>query len=151
MRLYSPILKTVWLLCPFSLSMHLHTAHVNPVTQARIKLVPLKKLWSCLYFPCSCIVHILHFCPTAEVAWSLYGNLGFPLDLIDLMLEEKGIRLDSAAFNELVLEDAKVRETLFMRIIQSLPSTVCTEAEFLLLRRLLRCTTGHCAFYLKGK
>ncbi|NXD14594.1 SYAM protein, partial [Nothocercus nigrocapillus] len=43
----------------------------------------------------------------AEVAWSLYGNLGFPLDLIDLMLEEKGIRLDSAAFDELVLEDAK--------------------------------------------
>lgn len=49
------------------------------------------------------------FCPTAEVAWSLYGNLGFPLDLIDLMLEEKGISLDSAAFNELALEDAKVR------------------------------------------
>ncbi|NWR70998.1 SYAM protein, partial [Centropus unirufus] len=43
----------------------------------------------------------------AEVAWSLYGNLGFPLDLIDLMLEEKGISLDSAALNELVLEDAK--------------------------------------------
>uniref|UniRef100_A0A8C3J8K3 Alanine--tRNA ligase n=1 Tax=Calidris pygmaea TaxID=425635 RepID=A0A8C3J8K3_9CHAR len=43
----------------------------------------------------------------AEVAWSLYGNLGFPLDLIDLMLEEKGISLDSAAFNELALEDAK--------------------------------------------
>ncbi|XP_010212319.1 PREDICTED: alanine--tRNA ligase, mitochondrial, partial [Tinamus guttatus] len=43
----------------------------------------------------------------AEVAWSLYGNLGFPLDLIDLMLEEKGIRLDSAAFDELALEDAR--------------------------------------------
>ncbi|NWY05676.1 SYAM protein, partial [Nothoprocta ornata] len=43
----------------------------------------------------------------AEVAWSLYGNLGFPLDLIDLMLEEKGIRLDSAGFDELALEDAK--------------------------------------------
>ncbi|XP_030801252.1 alanine--tRNA ligase, mitochondrial [Camarhynchus parvulus] len=43
----------------------------------------------------------------AEVAWSLYGSLGFPLDLIDLMLEEKGISLDSAAFNELVLEDVK--------------------------------------------
>ncbi|XP_032040530.1 alanine--tRNA ligase, mitochondrial [Aythya fuligula] len=43
----------------------------------------------------------------ADVAWSLYGNLGFPLDLIDLMLEEKGIRLDSDAFSELVLEDAK--------------------------------------------
>lgn len=49
------------------------------------------------------------FCLTAEVAWSLYGSLGFPLDLIDLMLEEKGISLDSAAFNELALEDAKVR------------------------------------------
>nr|XP_002187191.3 alanine--tRNA ligase, mitochondrial [Taeniopygia guttata] len=43
----------------------------------------------------------------AEVAWSLYGSLGFPLDLIDLMLEEKGISLDSAAFNKLALEDAK--------------------------------------------
>ncbi|NXI45153.1 SYAM protein, partial [Galbula dea] len=43
----------------------------------------------------------------AEVAWSLYGNLGFPLDLIHLMLEEKGVSLDSAAFNELVVEDAK--------------------------------------------
>lgn len=52
------------------------------------------------------------FCPTAEVAWSLYGNLGFPLDLIDLMLEEKGISLDSAGFNELALEDAKVRGRL---------------------------------------
>ncbi|KFR06493.1 hypothetical protein N306_02423, partial [Opisthocomus hoazin] len=43
----------------------------------------------------------------AEIAWSLYGNLGFPVDLIDLMLEEKGIHLDSAAFNALVMEDAK--------------------------------------------
>ncbi|XP_009080030.1 PREDICTED: alanine--tRNA ligase, mitochondrial, partial [Acanthisitta chloris] len=43
----------------------------------------------------------------AEVAWSLCGNLGFPLDLIDLMLEEKGISLDLAAFNKLALEDAK--------------------------------------------
>lgn len=49
------------------------------------------------------------FCLTAEVAWSLYGSLGFPLDLIDLMLEEKGMSLDLAAFNELALEDAKVR------------------------------------------
>ncbi|NWI90036.1 SYAM protein, partial [Pitta sordida] len=43
----------------------------------------------------------------AEVAWSLYGNLGFPLDLIDLMLEEKGIHLDSDGFNKLALEDTK--------------------------------------------
>lgn len=147
----SPILKTVWLLFPFSLSVHLHTARVNPVSKAHIRLVPLKQLWRCLYLQCSCIVHILHFCSAAEVAWSLYGNLGFPLDLIDLMLEEKGIRLDSAAFNELVLEDAKVRDTLFMRIIQSLPSPVCPESKFLSLLRLLRCTTGLCPFSLKGK
>ncbi|XP_056304349.1 alanine--tRNA ligase, mitochondrial [Danio aesculapii] len=30
----------------------------------------------------------------ASVAWSLYRNLGFPLDLIDLMLEEKGKTVD---------------------------------------------------------
>ncbi|NWU98002.1 SYAM protein, partial [Upupa epops] len=42
-----------------------------------------------------------------EVAWSLYGNLGFPLDMIDLMLEEKGISLDSTAFNKLAQEDAE--------------------------------------------
>lgn len=92
---------------------------------------------------------MLLFCPTADVAWSLYGNLGFPLDLIDLMLEEKGIRLDSDAFNELVLEDAKVREALLMRMIQSLCFPVVMEAEFLSL--LLRCTTGPRAFSLEWK
>uniref|UniRef100_A0A674I383 Alanine--tRNA ligase n=1 Tax=Terrapene triunguis TaxID=2587831 RepID=A0A674I383_9SAUR len=43
----------------------------------------------------------------AEVAWSLYGNLGFPLDLIGLMIEEKGIQLDWAALDQLAQEDAK--------------------------------------------
>uniref|UniRef100_A0A452HJ50 Alanine--tRNA ligase n=1 Tax=Gopherus agassizii TaxID=38772 RepID=A0A452HJ50_9SAUR len=42
-----------------------------------------------------------------EVAWSLYGNLGFPLDLIGLMIEEKGIQLDWAALDQLAQEDAK--------------------------------------------
>lgn len=65
------------------------------------------------------------------------------------MLEEKGIRLDSDAFNELVLEDAKVREALLMRIIQSLCFPVVMEAEFLSL--LLRCTTGPRAFSLEWK
>uniref|UniRef100_A0A8C1QBD6 Alanine--tRNA ligase n=1 Tax=Cyprinus carpio TaxID=7962 RepID=A0A8C1QBD6_CYPCA len=31
---------------------------------------------------------------SASVAWSLHRNLGFPLDLIDLMLEEKGKMVD---------------------------------------------------------
>ncbi|XP_061480855.1 alanine--tRNA ligase, mitochondrial isoform X3 [Rhineura floridana] len=42
-----------------------------------------------------------------EVAWSLYSNLGFPLDLIGLMLEEKGVQLDTAALDHLAQEDAK--------------------------------------------
>ncbi|XP_060100827.1 alanine--tRNA ligase, mitochondrial [Heteronotia binoei] len=42
-----------------------------------------------------------------EVAWGLYRNLGFPLDLIALMLEEKGIQLDIAALDQLAQEDAE--------------------------------------------
>lgn len=40
---------------------------------------------------------------SASVAWSLYRNLGFPLDLIDLMLEEKGKVVDKKEMA--VLED----------------------------------------------
>uniref|UniRef100_A0A8C1J6E8 Alanine--tRNA ligase n=1 Tax=Cyprinus carpio TaxID=7962 RepID=A0A8C1J6E8_CYPCA len=39
----------------------------------------------------------------ASVAWSLHRNLGFPLDLIDLMLEEKGKMVDKKEMA--VLED----------------------------------------------
>nr|XP_060610051.1 alanine--tRNA ligase, mitochondrial [Anolis sagrei ordinatus] len=42
-----------------------------------------------------------------EIAWSLYSNLGFPLDLIALMLEEKGVQLDKAALDCLAQEDAE--------------------------------------------
>ncbi|KAH0622607.1 hypothetical protein JD844_025040 [Phrynosoma platyrhinos] len=42
-----------------------------------------------------------------EIAWSLYSNLGFPLDLIALMLEEKGAQLDKTALDHLAQEDAK--------------------------------------------
>ncbi|XP_077198371.1 alanine--tRNA ligase, mitochondrial isoform X2 [Paroedura picta] len=44
-----------------------------------------------------------------EVAWSLYRNLGFPLDLIGLMLEENGVLLDIAALNQLAQEDAELK------------------------------------------
>lgn len=40
---------------------------------------------------------------SASVAWSLHRNLGFPLDLIDLMLEEKGKMVDKKEMA--VLED----------------------------------------------
>ncbi|XP_060045880.1 alanine--tRNA ligase, mitochondrial isoform X2 [Erinaceus europaeus] len=45
----------------------------------------------------------------AEVAWSLSmsGNLGLPLDLVELMLEEKGVQLDSAGLARLAQEEAQ--------------------------------------------
>ncbi|XP_013372294.1 PREDICTED: alanine--tRNA ligase, mitochondrial isoform X2 [Chinchilla lanigera] len=47
----------------------------------------------------------------AEVAWSLSmaGDLGLPLDLVELMLAEKGVQLDSAGLAQLVEEEAQLR------------------------------------------
>uniref|UniRef100_A0A670I4C7 Alanine--tRNA ligase n=1 Tax=Podarcis muralis TaxID=64176 RepID=A0A670I4C7_PODMU len=45
-----------------------------------------------------------------EVAWSLHSNLGFPLDLIGLMLKEKGVQLDVAALDHLAREDAEPQQ-----------------------------------------
>lgn len=47
----------------------------------------------------------------ADVAWSLSlsGNVGLPLDLLELMLEEKGVQLDSAGLARLAQEEAQVQ------------------------------------------
>ncbi|XP_015427734.1 PREDICTED: alanine--tRNA ligase, mitochondrial isoform X2 [Myotis davidii] len=47
----------------------------------------------------------------ADVAWSLSmsGDLGLPLDLVELMLEEKGVQLDSAGLTRLAEEEAQLR------------------------------------------
>ena len=44
------------------------------------------------------------------MAWSLSlsGNLGLPLDLVELMLEEKGVPLDTAGLERLAQEEAQV-------------------------------------------
>ncbi|XP_018431084.1 PREDICTED: alanine--tRNA ligase, mitochondrial-like, partial [Nanorana parkeri] len=42
-----------------------------------------------------------------DVAWSLFRNLGFPLDLVGLILEERGSSLDKAALKELAEEEEK--------------------------------------------
>lgn len=47
-------------------------------------------------------------CASAAVAWSLHRDLGFPLDLVDLMLEEKGVRVDHQELNMLITENNKV-------------------------------------------
>ncbi|XP_053314546.1 alanine--tRNA ligase, mitochondrial [Spea bombifrons] len=44
-----------------------------------------------------------------DVAWSLHRNLGFPLDLIELMLEEKGVSLDKDALERLAAEEAEMK------------------------------------------
>nr|XP_055074102.1 alanine--tRNA ligase, mitochondrial [Misgurnus anguillicaudatus] len=45
----------------------------------------------------------------ASVAWSLHRNLGFPLDLIDLMLEERGRMVDKKEMKALEDEYEKLR------------------------------------------
>ncbi|XP_078068239.1 alanine--tRNA ligase, mitochondrial [Mustelus asterias] len=42
-----------------------------------------------------------------DVAWSLHRNLGFPLDLIGLMLEEKAVVVDTEALGQLAKEEAE--------------------------------------------
>ncbi|KAG8430064.1 hypothetical protein GDO86_018548, partial [Hymenochirus boettgeri] len=42
-----------------------------------------------------------------DVAWSLHRNLGFPLDLIGMMLEERGVSLDKLALELLATEEAE--------------------------------------------
>lgn len=59
---------------------------------------------------------------SAEVAWSLSmsGNLGIPLDLVNLMLEEKGVQLDTAGLQQLVQKEAQVQA-----------ARLCSDPEFL--------------------
>ncbi|XP_034385668.1 alanine--tRNA ligase, mitochondrial isoform X2 [Cyclopterus lumpus] len=48
----------------------------------------------------------------ASVAWSLHRDLGFPLDLVDLMLEEKGVQVDREELDRLMAENQKVSSGL---------------------------------------
>uniref|UniRef100_A0A667W7P8 Alanine--tRNA ligase n=1 Tax=Myripristis murdjan TaxID=586833 RepID=A0A667W7P8_9TELE len=45
----------------------------------------------------------------AAVAWSLHRNLGFPLDLLELMLEDRGVGLDRDGLERLISEDNQKR------------------------------------------
>ncbi|KAL4612836.1 alanine-tRNA ligase, mitochondrial [Arapaima gigas] len=44
-----------------------------------------------------------------SVAWSVHCHLGFPLDLIKLMVEEKGVTMDTETLDRLALENEKVK------------------------------------------
>nr|XP_057925896.1 alanine--tRNA ligase, mitochondrial isoform X1 [Doryrhamphus excisus] len=43
----------------------------------------------------------------ASVAWSLHRDLGFPLDLVDLMLEERGVSVDRHQLDQLIAQNHK--------------------------------------------
>lgn len=42
------------------------------------------------------------------MAWSLHRDLGFPLDLVDLILEERGVQVDRRELDRLIAENQKV-------------------------------------------
>ena len=44
----------------------------------------------------------------APVAWSLHRNLGFPLDLLQLILEERGLQVDQVLLDQLLARNQKV-------------------------------------------
>ncbi|XP_028269814.1 alanine--tRNA ligase, mitochondrial [Parambassis ranga] len=44
----------------------------------------------------------------ASVVWSLHRDLGFPLDLVDLMLEERGVQVNRQELDRLIKENNKV-------------------------------------------
>lgn len=48
-------------------------------------------------------------CAPASVAWSLHRDLGFPLDLVDLMLEDTGVQVDKQELDRLMEEHRQVR------------------------------------------
>uniref|UniRef100_A0A3Q4N6M3 alanine--tRNA ligase n=1 Tax=Neolamprologus brichardi TaxID=32507 RepID=A0A3Q4N6M3_NEOBR len=52
---------------------------------------------------------IICFLPAASVAWSLHRDLGFPLDLVDLILEERGVRVDRQELDRLIAENQKLQ------------------------------------------
>uniref|UniRef100_A0A3Q3FS25 alanine--tRNA ligase n=1 Tax=Kryptolebias marmoratus TaxID=37003 RepID=A0A3Q3FS25_KRYMA len=49
-------------------------------------------------------------CVSASVAWSLHRDLGFPLDLVDLMLAERGVQVDRQELDRLIAENQVVSE-----------------------------------------
>uniref|UniRef100_A0A8C9X8P5 Alanine--tRNA ligase n=1 Tax=Sander lucioperca TaxID=283035 RepID=A0A8C9X8P5_SANLU len=68
-------------------------------TMRKITLITLI-IWVCV---CVCVC----VCIPAAVAWSLHRDLGFPLDLVDLMLEERGVQVDRPELDRLIAQNQK--------------------------------------------
>ncbi|XP_072240089.1 alanine--tRNA ligase, mitochondrial isoform X1 [Leuresthes tenuis] len=70
----------------------------------------------------------------ASVAWSLHRDLGFPLDLVDLMLEERGVQVDRQELDRLIAENQKVASELQAGAQSQLMLDVLSLAELQRLR-----------------
>ncbi|XP_023663476.1 alanine--tRNA ligase, mitochondrial [Paramormyrops kingsleyae] len=66
-----------------------------------------------------------------SIAWSLHRNLGFPLDLISLMVEEKGVAMDTETLHRLAMEEEKLKTEAQASDMQS-----CAELDVLTLTEL---------------
>uniref|UniRef100_A0A7N6AGF0 Alanine--tRNA ligase n=1 Tax=Anabas testudineus TaxID=64144 RepID=A0A7N6AGF0_ANATE len=64
-----------------------------------------------------------------SVAWSLHRDLGFPLDLVDLMLEERGVRVDHQELDRLMAENQKVASELQSGVRSQVTLDVVSLAE----------------------
>ncbi|XP_041790449.1 alanine--tRNA ligase, mitochondrial [Chelmon rostratus] len=65
----------------------------------------------------------------ASVAWSLHRDLGFPLDLVDLMLEERGVQVDRQELDRLIAENHKVMSDLQSGVKSQMMLDVLSLAE----------------------
>ncbi|XP_041640668.1 alanine--tRNA ligase, mitochondrial [Cheilinus undulatus] len=65
----------------------------------------------------------------ASVAWSLHRDLGFPLDLVDLMLEERGVTVDHEELDRLMSEYNQVRNDQLAGVQSALMLDVVSLSE----------------------
>jgi alanyl-tRNA synthetase len=58
----------------------------------------------------------LYICAAGDVAWRLYDTYGFPVDLTQLMAEERNLSVDLEAYEESKLK-AQVNKVINLKII----------------------------------
>jgi alanyl-tRNA synthetase len=62
------------------------------------------------------VFNILYICAAGDVAWRLYDTYGFPVDLTQLMAEERNLSVDLEAYEESKLK-AQVNKVINLKII----------------------------------
>jgi alanyl-tRNA synthetase len=62
------------------------------------------------------VFNILYICAAGDVAWRLYDTYGFPVDLTQLMAEERNLSVDLEAYEKSKLK-AQVNKVINLKII----------------------------------